>query len=75
MNKKITSNDDLSQNEIIVFFRFFNLSKLINHSNIVTCFGYVNVSPERCLLVSEYSRINLFDHCQTMSIDHKDILT
>ncbi len=57
-----------------LFFRFFNLSKLIDHSNIVSCLGYVNISPERCLLVSEYSRINLYEYCQTMMIDNENIL-
>ena len=51
----------------VLLCRYFSLSKLINHWNLVRCLGYVNVSPERCLLISEHSRVNLFDYCQTMS--------
>lgn len=57
------------------FSRFFNLSKIINHSNIVSCFGYVNVSPGRYLLVSEYSQINLYEHCQTMLNNNQNTFT
>ncbi|CAF1033552.1 unnamed protein product [Adineta ricciae] len=54
---------------------FFNLSKSITHANIVTCFGYVNVSPERCFLVSEFSQMNLFEHCQTLLPENSSTLT
>ncbi|UJR24949.1 hypothetical protein I4U23_006313 [Adineta vaga] len=53
----------------------FNLAKSINHANIVTCLGYVNVSPERCFLVSEFSQINLFEHCQTLLTENSSTLT
>ncbi|CAF1177879.1 unnamed protein product [Adineta steineri] len=54
---------------------FLSLSKIINHSNIVTCFGYVNVSPERCFLVSEFSQVNLFEHCQTLLTENSSTVT
>ncbi|CAF4575945.1 unnamed protein product [Rotaria socialis] len=54
---------------------FFNLSKLVDHKNIVSCLGYVYVSPERCLLVSEYSRVNLLEYCQTMMTENENNLT
>ncbi|CAF3351283.1 unnamed protein product [Rotaria sp. Silwood1] len=54
---------------------FFNLSKLIDHKNIVSCLGYVYISPERCLLVSEYSQVNLFEYCQTMTIENENTAT
>ncbi|CAF2726316.1 unnamed protein product [Rotaria sp. Silwood2] len=54
---------------------FFNLSKLLDHKNIVSCLGYVYISPERCFLVSEYSRVNLFEYCQTMTIENENTST
>ncbi|CAF3724560.1 unnamed protein product [Rotaria sordida] len=53
---------------------FFNLSKLIDHKNVISCLGYVYISPERCLLVSEYSQVNLFEYCQKMSIENENTL-
>lgn len=56
------------------FFRFFNLSKLLDHKNIVSCIGYVNTSPERYLLVSQYSPVNLLEYCHTMVPDNGNTL-
>jgi hypothetical protein len=58
----------------LILFRFFNLSKLIDHANIVSCLGYVNVLPGRTLLVSEYSRLNLYEYCQTLVMNDQETL-
>lgn len=68
--ERITSEFDRDSKNFIEFhrkkniFRCFQLWKTIHHQNIVSCLGFVRVSPERRFLVNEFSRISLFEFCQ-----------